>query len=231
MKTSVLTTSAMLGLIYLPLLAGCGSSKRQNNDGPPNERPLAIQDAGLGLDADPSNKDTRDTSDARSTDGPPLPVDAPNTPLDTLAPSFDGNTRPDGNYTSSPDGRLFLLVDYCQPILPVPAYSGRECPATIDDAFVSTRVDAGRPGGTSPVVQRCAEKTLVHLPYGPYAGGGAVCYYDEASRAPIAIIIGWDTPSACSDQSDTASFISKVYGKLITCTDSTPIVIDAGSGQ
>jgi len=232
MNARVLPISALLVLLSLPLwLAACTSSKRQNQDGP------TMADVPSAADG---HIPSEDAFNAGGADGPFVPADMPPTAVDTPPPSFDGpavdgsvldvGSTLDGQYTSSPDGRRFLLVDYCLPILPVPADGGRECPATVDDAIAATRVDGGSPGVPSPALHRCTEKVLVYLPYGPYAGGGAVCYYDESSRALIAIIVGWDTPTVC-DQTDTAAFIYKVYGQLMTCTESTPIAVDAGSGQ
>lgn len=204
--------------------------------GSKNDTFVDRKDAGPAIDGRPSTTEDssgpnktdgaivpEDASDAKVSDSPPQPVDAPTASADV--PPSDGGSTVDGYFFKSVDGRVFQLVDYCLPILPLPTEGGRSCPTTADDAMVAAKVDAYPPWAPSPMVARCSEGPFVYVP-----SLGTACYYDPGSRTLISIITGEDTPSACG-QSGTASFIYAVYGQYVSCTGLTSIAVDAGSGQ
>jgi len=208
----------------------------QTDGGSKSDTFVGLKDAGPVIDGRPSiTEDSsgpsktdgaivpEDTSDVEVSDGPSQPVDAP--PARADVPLSDGGSTADGYFFKSVDGRLFQLVDYCLPILPLPTDGGRSCPTTADDAMVAAKVDAYPPWAPSPTVARCSEGPFVYVP-----SLGTACYFSSGSRQLISITHVEDTPSACG-QSGTASFTYAVYGQFVTCTGLTPIAVDAGSGQ
>ena len=235
-----------IGLCGITLFVGCGSSDKAGaelNDGAgpdqlgadtvfPADLPIdwlapdvsKSLDTGIdlaSLDAPPPSADAPFQVDAPSprTDGPIQTVDAPS--------GEDGLIQPDGHYYTITDGRRFLEVDFCLPILPLPSGS-LDCPATLDDARAALRsaqdggvLDArplmdGRPEMSEP----CAEPLVVYLPNGQSLGWGRACYYDARSGQLLSITAGSDTPTECvnSPIPNTAAFTAQVYGQHVTCT-------------
>ena len=169
-------------------------------------------------------------ADTGNSDSPGSTMDSPFAVAD-VAPGSDGESAGiDGRYTTSPDGRQFLLVDYCLPILPL-ANGSRYCPITLDEAIASSRpgLDGGLPGA-HPTIDRCLEPVVVYSPYGPSLGWGEACYYDSQSRQLISVTTGTDTPEECvgSPMPNTAAYVSSVYGQLVKCSWLGQIAVDAG---
>jgi hypothetical protein len=178
-------------------------------------------------------------------DAPPVGVDAPSVGVDgplvdgptVDAPSVDGKS--DVASIRLPDGRMLLMVDYCDPIHPLSAAS-TTCPATFDEAMAqaATRQDASIPY-YSARIWACSEGHYTYVPY----GYGTVCYYEPTTRKLVAITASDDTPYPCAE-ADTASFVRSVYGQWLRCTGGSAVAIvpvdagavdagrvDAGTGQ
>jgi hypothetical protein len=206
----------------LALSAGCGSA---------DSAPAAPPDADWpDAPAAPPDANWPDAPAPRELDAPAAQSDAPN-PLDALignvdSPLGEDGARPDGHYFRQPDGRELLRVDYCLPILALPA-DGRDCPSTLDgaralvmiDALDGGSLDGGRWDDGRPKLEGCVEPLFVFLPRGRSLGWNVACYYAADSQQLVSIIEGTDTPTECpsSPVPNTAAFTYKVYGQYVRC--------------
>jgi hypothetical protein len=222
-----------IGLCGITLVANCSSADKAGPELGDGSRPdQRGADSAAPVDA-PVSQQALDVStsldiavDSAEWEAPSPRSDAPLQIVD--GPSGeDGLTRPDGRYFTIPDGRQFLQVDYCLPVLPLS--SGRlPCPPTLDGAKAALRsaLDAGVLDALPPIDGRpemsepCVEPVVAYLPYGGSLGWSTACYYDSNSGQLLSITAGSDTPTECVDSPapNTASFTAQVYGQFVTCT-------------
>jgi hypothetical protein len=229
----------------LALLAACGSSEPRPIGVLPDAGPLGDVDGSVVREdvvqlGSPDIQVAPDDVPLVMVAGPPVGVDGPPADRDGPAVGLDGpavDGRPvdgpnvDGSQTdawlvSLPDGRVLRVVDYCGPILPLPAEGTESCPATFDEAMTqaATRQDASIPWYAARA-WACSEG---HYMYAPY-GFGTACHYDPVTKQLVAITIADDTLRPCN-LSDTASFVYYVYGQWVTCTGGKAIpIVDAGT--
>ena len=142
-------------------------------------------------------------------DVPPVAVDGPGAALDV------GKT--DAWLVTSPDGRVFTVVDACQL---GPLGSSSSCPTIYAEglAKVQSPLDASPfPPYSHTGAGRCSEGSYVYAPYLDTSALG--CYYDASTQQLVGVVTYSDTTYPCG-KDDTVSF-AFVNGTKPPCTDIT----------
>ena len=177
----------------------------KKQDGAVHDAPAKL-DAYVGIDLPDAPESVIDT--APRIDVPAVAVDGPGNGLDT------GKT--DAWLVTSPDGRVFTVVDACL-VGPLPSNSSW-CPTTYAEglAKVQSSFDASpSPSYSHTGAGRCSEGTYVYAPTMDTSALG--CYYDAGTQQLVSVVTYSDTMYPCG-QGDTISF-AFVSGARLLCTD------------